>query len=35
VKGRLGNNWFAAVAGEEADPLKVSYIGYDGSTPNA
>lgn len=31
VKGRLKNNWFAAVAGEEADPFKVSYIGYDAS----
>ena len=32
VKGRLKNNWFAAAAGDEADPFKVSYIGYDGST---
>lgn len=28
VKGRLRKNWFAAAAGEEADPLKVSYVGY-------
>ena len=28
VKGRLRKNWFAGAAGEEADPLKVSYVGY-------
>lgn len=28
VKGRLRKNWFAAAAGEEADPLKVSYVGF-------
>ena len=32
VKGRLKNNWFASVAGDEADPFKVSYVGYDAST---
>ena len=28
VKGRLRKNQFAAAAGEETDPLKVSYIGF-------
>ena len=28
IKGRLRKNWFAAAAGEEVDPFKVSYVGY-------